>query len=56
MNILELDLNALSESSRNRIIVWADRWNCTPSQAAARLLDAAAKRRKPRNPEPKEAA
>jgi hypothetical protein len=56
MNTLELDLDALSETSRNSIIVWANRWNCTPSEAAARLLDAAAKKRKPRNPQPEKHA
>jgi hypothetical protein len=57
MNRIELDIEALSEPARNNLIAWAERWNCTPSDAAVRLLDAAAKKRKPRNPQPeKEAA
>lgn len=56
MNLVSLDLDALSESARRSVMVWAERWKVSPGEAAVRLLDAAAKRRKPRNqPETTEA-
>lgn len=48
MNILSLDLDAISDLARRNILTWAERWRVTPGEAATRILDAAAKRRKPR--------
>lgn len=56
MNRIELDINALSDPARNNLIAWAERWRCTPGEAAVRLLDAAAKRRTPRKPQPEKTA
>lgn len=56
MNRIELDINALSGPARDNLLAWAERWQCTPGEAAVRLLDAAAKKRKPRNPQPEQAA
>lgn len=57
MNRIELDINSLSGPARDNLLAWAERWGCTPGAAAVRLLDAAAKKRKPRTPQPeKEAA
>lgn len=56
MNILSLDLDAMSDLARRNILTWAERWRVTPGEAATRILDAAAKRRKPRTQsEPTEA-
>jgi hypothetical protein len=51
MNILSLDLDTLSEAARRSLLTWAERWKVSPGEAAVRLLDAAAKRRKPRTPD-----
>lgn len=58
MNI-EFDLTKLSERARTLLLMKANQWGCTPAEAMARLLDAAAKRAKitpPTGPDAKQAA
>jgi len=55
---IEFDLDEMTERGRKLLLMKANEWNCTPSQAMARLMDAAAKRAKvsSTNPTPRQAA
>lgn len=52
---IEFDLTKLSERARTLLLMKANQWGCTPAEAMARLLDAAAKRAKVSSPEPQAA-
>lgn len=56
MNRIELDINALSPAARDNLLAWAERWQCTPGEAAVRLLDRSAKKSRPRTPQPEKTA
>lgn len=55
---IEFDLDEMTDRGRKLLLMKSNEWQCTPSQAMARLMDEAAKRAKvtvPPTPE-KEAA
>jgi|GEM_PF-2381623 len=56
---IEFDLDEMTEKGRKLLLMRANEWQCTPTQAMARVLDEAAKRAKVTlspTPEHKEAA
>lgn len=54
---LEFEIEKLSERARALLLLKANQWQCSPSEALARLLDSAAQRVKlPPTPNNKDAA
>jgi hypothetical protein len=43
---IEFDLDQFTERGRKLLLMQANKWGCTPAEALARILDAAAKRAK----------
>jgi hypothetical protein len=49
---IDFDLNKLTERGRMLLLMKSNEWGCTPGEALARLLEAAAKKAKlPTDPE-----
>lgn len=53
---IEFELESLTDKGRMLLLQRANQWQCTPAQAMARILEAAAKKAKLPNPNEKEAA
>ena len=56
---IEFDLDELTPRGNKLLLMKANEWNCTPSEALSRILEAAAKRAKitvPPTPDQKQAA